>query len=319
MTKYPLVSIITATYQKFDHLWQTIRSVLEQDYPYIEYIIADDGSENFPAKEIAAYVRKHKRQNIVSFRILRNAQNVGTVRNLNRAARASKGDYVMMLSCNDIFCRRNVVSRVVQRFRTTDADLIAASRVPYDLNGRKRCLLPHYLERGIIKSKKKPLEQYRLYVWGSLMDMVSGCVLYYSRRILEQYGYFDESYRLLEDAPFAEKYLWEHTLCTAYDIVAIYHQDGGVSSGKSQHTQGVYAKDEERFWSWQRCRHFDELDSRTQRMLTYTSRIRKAINRRQKAALYLKYADIALPKACFRVFREANSLLEYRIIRMFKL
>ena len=50
------VSIITATYKKFDMLFDTIKSVLDQDYSQIEYIICDDCSDAFPEKEIQDYI-----------------------------------------------------------------------------------------------------------------------------------------------------------------------------------------------------------------------------------------------------------------------
>ena len=47
-----LVSIITATYKKFDRLIDSINSVIAQDYSNIEYIITDDGSDDFPYSRI---------------------------------------------------------------------------------------------------------------------------------------------------------------------------------------------------------------------------------------------------------------------------
>ena len=62
MKKMPLVTIVTLTYKKFNDLKKCIHSVLIQNYPNIEYIISDDGSENFPYEEIKKYIEENKRE-----------------------------------------------------------------------------------------------------------------------------------------------------------------------------------------------------------------------------------------------------------------
>jgi glycosyltransferase involved in cell wall biosynthesis len=44
--KQPLISIITPVYNGADYLDELILSVLQQDYPHIEHIIIDDGSND---------------------------------------------------------------------------------------------------------------------------------------------------------------------------------------------------------------------------------------------------------------------------------
>ena len=48
----PLVSIIVLTYNKFDGFYDTIQSIVKQEYKNYELIISDDHSTNFPMKDV---------------------------------------------------------------------------------------------------------------------------------------------------------------------------------------------------------------------------------------------------------------------------
>jgi glycosyltransferase involved in cell wall biosynthesis len=53
----PIISIVTCSFQQARYLEQAMRSVLEQDYPSIEYVVIDGGSSDGSTEIIAKYAR----------------------------------------------------------------------------------------------------------------------------------------------------------------------------------------------------------------------------------------------------------------------
>ncbi len=93
----PLVSIVTPYYNGAAHIWQTCRCVLNQTFPYFEWIIVDDGSTRekdvLILQEIAAQDPR--------IRIL-HKDNGGISSARNFGIRYAKTDYILPLDCDDL-------------------------------------------------------------------------------------------------------------------------------------------------------------------------------------------------------------------------
>ena len=159
----PLVTCIITCYQKFNYLFEAIDSVLIQNYPRIELLITDDGSDNFPEKAVNDYINLNKGSNIERVVIHHNVKNLGTVRNINGMLAVSQGDYFINLDGDDVFYNADVFSKVVKRFIDTNTDFLPCSRLQCDENLQPIQVLPTDKEKqAILKmdTAKKPFDSF---------------------------------------------------------------------------------------------------------------------------------------------------------------
>ena len=229
-TNTPLVSLILITYRDFQHVYEAIDSMLAQDYPAVEMIVADDGSADFPGEKIEAYIREHKQGNVSRVEVYSNETNLGTVRNMNGAHAKCKGKYIVALAGDDVFYDEHTVSRIAERMEQTGCGVLAATRFVTDENGNPEGFLP---PRSIGKrgSRLTRKQQYERIVSGQFGAMFSGGSLAVRRETFEKLGGYDEKYRLWEDGPFFEKALRQERVEPAFDICMVKYRLGGVSTG----------------------------------------------------------------------------------------
>lgn len=91
----PLVSVILPAYNAEKYLSESINSILNQTFSNFELLIINDGSDD--ASEEVIFSMKDKR--IV---YMRNLNNQGIVKSLNKALYFSKGDFIARMDADDI-------------------------------------------------------------------------------------------------------------------------------------------------------------------------------------------------------------------------
>jgi len=120
------ISIITITYNSAATVEDTIKSVVMQDYPNVEYLIIDGKSKDATLQIVEKY--KDKISKIVS------EKDKGLYDALNKGIKHASGDIIGMLHSDDLYSNPQVISKIVKTFQDNPeaegvyADLVFVNR-----------------------------------------------------------------------------------------------------------------------------------------------------------------------------------------------
>lgn len=208
------LSIITINRNNVAGLRETMESVFAQTYHDFEYIVVDGASTDGSVDIIREYESVHS-LNVQSFNFIWISEpDTGIYNAMNKGIRMSHGEYSLMLNSGDCLADNDVVERILPELQGTD--LIQGSMYLQTKDAK-------HLDYGFGGTKM------------SFFDVCDGDFLHQAtfvhRNVYEQYGYYDESYRIAGDTAFFIKVLG---LCNVtfrvVDIPISIFEGGGLAS-----------------------------------------------------------------------------------------
>lgn len=219
----PLVSIGMTVYNAHPFVAETLESLLAQDYPQLEICISDNASSDGSSEICQRYAAGDAR-----IRYARNEENLGAVRNWNRALELSSGQYFMWASDHDLW-DASYISRAVEvlerrpqtvlvyphvtlidehgdtievladQLETTN--LKAADRYARILWKLKRCHMIHGVMRGDVLRELNGFPN----VWSMDMPLLGALTLYGEFAQLDEYLYYRRENRPIARSSTSEQ------------------------------------------------------------------------------------------------------------------
>ena len=166
----PLVTVVTPSYNQGEFIRATIESVLSQDYPHVEYIIMDGGSNDQTATVVRDY---SSRLTFIS------EKDRGQSHAINKGFHLARGTIVSWLNSDDIYLPGAVEHAVAGFERNPQSGAVYGEGYLMD-------------RQGAITSRFPCTEPLNLWKLVHLSDYILQQTVFFRKDVLEQVGYVDE-------------------------------------------------------------------------------------------------------------------------------
>ncbi|WP_338407187.1 glycosyltransferase [uncultured Flavobacterium sp.] len=107
MQHNPLVTVICLCYNQGPFVVESLNSVLNQSYRFIELIIVDDFSTDNSKETILTWLEKHPE---IPFII--NETNLGVTKSFNKTLQLAKGEYIIDLAADDVLLSDCIANQI---------------------------------------------------------------------------------------------------------------------------------------------------------------------------------------------------------------
>jgi GT2 family glycosyltransferase len=118
---WPRVSVVTVSYNQCEYLEQCLRSVIDQRYPNLEYIVVDGGSTDGSAELLRNYQERY-----ACFSHLIIEPDHGQSDGLNKGFRLATGEILTWVNSDDMLAPLSL-KRAAMALRETGADMVAGT------------------------------------------------------------------------------------------------------------------------------------------------------------------------------------------------
>lgn len=199
---FPLVSIIVPTYNAENFIIESIESVLRQDYPSLEIIIADDCSTDNTQKIIEDYF---KDKQVDKVKIFFHKNNLGITDNSNFCLKECNGKYIAFHAGDDVMLPGKISTQVAYMEEKEECTISYHNVEVFDSDTNKTL----YFYNGFFRNKGRSGEAKDLIKYGCF---ACGCSIMVRREFLPPYGY-DTRFKVATDW-----FLWIETLMKGKEI-----------------------------------------------------------------------------------------------------
>lgn len=213
----PKISVITPSYNQGHLIEETIQSVLNQNYPNLEYIVMDGGSTD----NTVEVLKRYKDQ--LSFV---SKKDKGQTDAINQGIAKSSGEILMYLNSDDVMLP-NTLNTVGEYFaQNPNAMWLTGDYFIIDEQGKKI--------QSFVANYKKALRNLPSFNLLSIANFIIQPSTFWRRELGKEIGKFDENLHLCMDYDFWMRAIQKHQLHVLPNHFSLFRIHG-TSKGGTQY------------------------------------------------------------------------------------
>jgi len=204
------ISIITVCYNSEKTIQETLKSVKNQNFEEIEYLIVDGGSTD---KTLAIVKDDHQVKKIIS------EPDNGIYDAMNKGIRIATGDIIGFLNSDDLYANNKVISHVAREFERDSlldacySDLIYVDK--FNTSKTVRYVKSSKFKEGLFSKGWCPPHP----------------TFFVRRSVYRKFGNFDLNYRIASDVDLMIRFLEKHRIkCRYIPEIWVKMRMGGITN-----------------------------------------------------------------------------------------
>ncbi len=217
------LSVIMSVYNGSRFLRQAIESILNQSFTDFEFIIIDDASTDSSLEIISGLVIKDER-----IKVLKNPQNIGLTKSLNKALTEAKGEYIARIDADDFSYPERFKVQVDFLDKNKNIGLVGTWAKIIDGQDEVLREIHNFTEPSDLK---KVLIKYNPFFHSSIMIRKS---------VLVEVGLYDENYQFAQDYELYFRIAQKSDLANISKTLIVYRQTDNSITGKKNRKQLGY-------------------------------------------------------------------------------
>lgn len=189
-------SIIVITYNSSDYILETLESIEKQKFTDFEVIICDDGSSDGTVEVCQSWMSSNSH---LAVKLLADGLNRGIPGNCNKGLYIAKGEWIKLIAGDDLL-HPNCLSALYEEYFQSQCSLYVGRFEKFFMDDNIK------VSKGLFPTEKQ-LAFFHLSADKQLKKLLTESfnfspAVFIKKKLFDQYGFFDERFKLLEDLPY---------------------------------------------------------------------------------------------------------------------